>query len=113
MVTPCSVEEIQSTVEICNENNIPYFVMGNGSNLLIGDKGMRCVVIKLGDKFANVIIDENTVIAQAGILLSKLSKKIMAKSLKGFEFADGIPGTQVYNNECQAYGGEMKDIVKS
>ena len=75
---------------------------------------MRCVVIKLGDKFANVIIDENTVIAQAGILLSKLSK-IMAKSLKGFEFADGIPGTLggALTMNAGAYGGEMKDIVKS
>lgn len=115
MVMPGSIKDIQSVVEICNENNAPYFIMGNGSNLLVRDKGMRCVVIKLGDRFANIIIDENIVVAQAGVLLSTLSEKIMAKSLKGFEFANGIPGTLggAITMNAGAYGGEMKDIVKS
>ncbi len=115
MVMPGSIKDIQSVVEICKENNAPYFIMGNGSNLLVRDKGMRCVVIKLGDRFANIIIDENIVVAQAGVLLSTLSEKIMAKSLKGFEFANGIPGTLggAITMNAGAYGGEMKDIVKS
>lgn len=115
MVMPGSIKDIQSVVEICKENNAPYFIMGNGSNILVRDKGMRCVVIKLGDRFANIIIDENIVVAQVGVLLSILSEKIMAKSLKGFEFANGIPGTLggAITMNAGAYGGEMKDIVKS
>ena len=75
MVMPGSIKDIQSVVEICKENNAPYFIMGNGSNILVRDKGMRCVVIKLGDRFANIIIDENIVVAQVGVLLSILSEK--------------------------------------
>ncbi|HZJ76596.1 MAG TPA: UDP-N-acetylmuramate dehydrogenase, partial [Oscillospiraceae bacterium] len=79
------------------------------------DKGMRCIVIKLGDRFAKVVIDENKVVAQAGVLLSILSEKIIAKSLKGFEFANGIPGTLggAVTMNAGAYGGEMKDTVKN
>ncbi len=67
MVMPGSVEDIQSVIEICKKSDVPYFIMGNGSNLLVRDKGMRCVVIKLGDRFANVTTDGNIVIAQAGV----------------------------------------------
>ena len=107
--------EIQSTIKICKENNTPYFIMGNGSNLIVRDKGMRCVVIKLGDRFANVDIDGNTVVAQAGVLLSTLSEKIMAENLTGFEFANGIPGTLggAVAMNAGAYGGEMQDVVRS
>lgn len=115
MVIPQSTKQIQSTIEICRENKVPYFVMGNGSNLLVGDKGMRCLVIKLGDEFAQVTIDENKVKAQAGILLPKLAKSIMEEGLKGFEFASGIPGTLggAATMNAGAYGGEMKDVIKS
>ncbi len=115
MVIAKSVEDIQLAVEICKKNSVPYFIMGNGSNLIVRDKGMRCVVIKIADKFKNVTIDGNIVVAQAGILLSTLSKKVMAKSLKGFEFANGIPGTLGggITMNAGAYGGEMKDLVKS
>lgn len=114
MVIPESVEEVQSAIKVCNENNVPHFIMGNGSNLIVRDKGMRCVVIKIADKFTDVTINGNVVVAQAGILLSKLSKKIMAESLKGFEFASGIPGTLggALTMNAGAYGGEMKDVVK-
>lgn len=112
---PQSIEEIQHTVKFCKKNNIPYFIMGNGSNLIVRDKGMRGVVVKIGDEFKNVIIKGNTVIAQAGVLLSTLSKKIMAESLKGFEFASGIPGTLggAVTMNAGAYGGEMKNVIKS
>jgi len=114
MVMPGSVEDIQSVIEICKKSDVPYFIMGNGSNLLVRDKGMRCVVIKLGDRFANVTTDGNIVIAQAGVLLSVLSEKIAMEGLKGFEFANGIPGTLggAVTMNAGAYGGEMKDIVK-
>ena len=84
MVTPQSIKEIQSIIKICKENHVPYFIMGRGSNLLVSDKGMRCVVVKLGDKFAKITIDGNDVIAQAGVSLAELSEKIMERSLKGF-----------------------------
>jgi UDP-N-acetylmuramate dehydrogenase len=115
MATPRTIAEIQSTIKICKENNTPYFIMGNGSNLIVRDKGMRCVVIKLGDRFANVDIDGNTVVAQAGVLLSTLSEKIMAENLTGFEFANGIPGTLggAVAMNAGAYGGEMQDVVRS
>ncbi len=112
---PQSIEEIQDTVKFCKKNNIPYFIMGNGSNLIVRDKGMRGVVVKIGDEFKNVIIKGNTVIAQAGVLLSTLSKKIMAERLKGFEFASGIPGTLggAVTMNAGAYGGEMKNVIKN
>ena len=115
IVMPQSITEIQSIIKICKENDVSYFVMGKGSNLLVSDKGMRCVVVKLGDKFAKITIDGNDVIAQAGVSLSELSEKIMEKSLKGFEFAGGIPGTLggATTMNAGAYGGEMKDIIKS
>ncbi len=115
IVTPQSIIEIQSIIKICKENHVPYFIMGRGSNLLVSDKGMRCVVVKLGDKFAKITIDGNDVIAQAGVSLAELSEKIMEKSLKGFEFAGGIPGTLggATAMNAGAYGGEMKDIIKS
>ena len=115
IVTPQSITEIQFIIKNCKENNVPYFVMGKGSNLLVSDKGLRCVVVKLGDKFAKITIDGNDVIAQAGVSLSELSERIMEKNLKGFEFAGGIPGTLggATTMNAGAYGGEMKDIIKS
>jgi len=114
MVIPESIEEIKLAIEVCKKNNAPYFIMGNGSNLIVRDKGMRCVVIKIADKLKDVTINKNIVVAQAGILLSTLSKKIMAESLIGFEFASGIPGTLggAITMNAGAYGGEMKDVVK-
>lgn len=115
IVMPQSATEIQSIIKICKENNVPYFIMGKGSNLLVSDKGLRCVVVKLGDKFAKITIDGNDVIAQAGVSLSELSERIMEKNLKGFEFAGGIPGTLggATTMNAGAYGGEMRDIIKS
>lgn len=115
LVMPKTVEEIQKSVEICKESNTAYFVMGNGSNLLVSDKGMRCVVIKIAENFNAVRFEGNHVIAQTGILLSTLSNRIAKACLKGFEFANGIPGTLggAMTMNAGAYGGEMKDVVKS
>ena len=114
LVTPNSIEEVQKVVKICYENSIPTFYMGNGSNLLVRDKGMRCVVIKIGENLSNVKIEGTKVIAQSGILLSRLSKMILRDNLKGFEFADGIPGSLggAVTMNAGAYDGEMKDVVK-
>ncbi len=113
LIMPKSVKEIAYCVNYCMENNIDYIIIGNGSNLLVKDKGIRGIVIKIAENFNKVKIEGSRVRAEAGILLSKLSKTIMKESLEGFEFASGIPGTlggAVYMN-AGAYGGEMKDVV--
>ncbi|AKL96708.1 UDP-N-acetylenolpyruvoylglucosamine reductase MurB [Clostridium aceticum] len=114
LLMPQKVEEIQQAIALCKAEGAEYFVMGNGSNLLVRDKGMRKVVIKIAEKFNDVTISEKGVVAQAGILLSTLSKRVLQKSLKGFEFASGIPGTLggAITMNAGAYGGEMKDVVE-
>lgn len=113
LITPASVEDIKNSICICHENNIDYTIIGNGSNLLVSDKGIRGVVIKISDKFNQISINENEIKAQAGVLLSVLANKAMEMSLGGFEFASGIPGTLggAVTMNAGAYGGEMKDVV--
>jgi len=115
LLLPQNIEEIQGIIKICQEEEVPYFVMGNGSNLLVRDKGMRCVVIKIADNFSDVFISGTSVVAKSGILLSTLSKKVLKESLRGLEFASGIPGTLggAVTMNAGAYDGEMKDVVKS
>lgn len=113
-VRPADKEELKKVIQICKVQNIPYYIIGNGSNLLVRDKGFRGVIIQIYDNMAEAKIEGTTVYAQAGILLSRLSKMILAESLTGFEFAHGIPGTlggAVYMN-AGAYGGEIKDVVR-
>ena len=88
--------------------------MGNGSNLLVSDKGIRGVVIKLSKNFSSFSISGDEVTAQSGILLSTLSKSIVNESLSGFEFASGIPGTigGAVTMNAGAYDSEMKNIVE-
>lgn len=112
---PQDVTELKNIINLCKSENMPYMILGNGSNMLVSDKGIDGVVISMEDNFQNLHIEGNTVIADAGILLSTLSKRVYEKELTGMEFASGIPGTlggAVYMN-AGAYGGEMKDIVKT
>lgn len=114
-VTPKNIEKLVRTIKLCAKDKIPYYVIGNGSNLLVTDKGFRGVIIQIYKNFDDINIVGDRVYAQAGVLLSKLSKEIYNASLEGFEFASGIPGTlggAVFMN-AGAYGGEMKDIVES
>lgn len=113
LVLPRTEEELIETIKAVKASNQPYFVMGNGSNLLVSDKGVRGVIIKIAENMADYKIEGETVEVQGGMLLSTLSKKIMAESLEGFEFASGIPGTiggAVFMN-AGAYDGEFKDVV--
>lgn len=113
VVIPESVDEVKHAVDLCRTLDIPYHIMGNGSNLLVCDTGIEGVVIKIAEQFNAVSIQGQTITAQAGVLLSSLSNKIMDAHLKGFEFASGIPGTlggAVFMN-AGAYGGEMKDVL--
>lgn len=114
MVFPQKTEEIRDIIELCKENKIPYMIMGNGSNMLVSDKGIEGVVIKISSDMSFVEIKEDMVYAEAGVLLSTLSKKAMEEGLSGLEFAAGIPGTlggAVVMN-AGAYGGEMKDVIE-
>ena len=92
-VTPQSVEEIRGTLALCRKENVPYYIIGNGSNLLVGER----------------------VTAQAGVLLSKVASAAYNASLTGLEFAAGIPGTLggAVRMNAGAYGGEMKQVLES
>jgi len=106
-----SEDSLLSILLLCKEYNIPFYVIGAGSNLLVGDKGIRGAVIKYGSNQA--VCNGNVITAEAGISLAALSKFALSNSLSGLEFASGIPGFlggAVYMN-AGAYGSEMKDIV--
>ena len=112
---PHSTKEVQEIVEICKEEKLPYFVLGNGSNLLVSDKGYRGVVVQLWKNFSDITVKDCCIQAKAGALLSKVAVEALEAGLTGMEFASGIPGTiggAAFMN-AGAYGGEMKDIIKS
>lgn len=115
LVTPTEEEQIREVVNLLRTENVPYYVMGNGSNLLVGDKGYRGVIIQLGKNLSQIrMTEEGVLYAQAGALLSKIAAEALAQSLTGFEFASGIPGAlggAVMMN-AGAYGGEMKHVLK-
>ena len=92
-VTPQSVEEIRGTLALCRKENVPYYIIGNGSNLLVGDGGFRGVVLQIFKKMNDVRVEGERVTAQAGVLLSKVASAAYNASLTGLEFAAGIPGT--------------------
>ena len=113
-VVPKSVDEIAEVLKICREEKAPYFILGNGSNLLVSDKGYRGVVVQLYRGFGKITVSGEEIHAQAGALLSGIAAAARDASLTGFEFAGGIPGTlggAVVMN-AGAYGGEMKDVLK-
>lgn len=115
MIIPSSEEELIKAVKVCRSKKLKYFIMGNGSNLLVRDGGIRGVVIKINGNFDKIKLEENVISVQAGALLTSVSKYLLKHSLSGFEFASGIPGTvggAVVMN-AGAYGGEMRDIVKT
>lgn len=114
LVIPGNTEEIVKSIKICKDESINYMIIGNGSNLLVKDKGIRGVIIKIADNFKNIRIDKDKITVEAGALLSTISKKALKSSLSGFEFAGGIPGTigGAVTMNAGAYGGEMKDVVK-
>lgn len=114
-VTPETIDQIQQVVMLCNEDQTPFFVLGNGSNLLVSDLGMDGVVIQLYQNFSACSVDGNLVKAEAGTMLAAIGNMAADVGLAGFEFASGIPGTlggAVMMN-AGAYGGEMRDIVRT
>lgn len=113
MVLPGNIDEISLCIKLCREYNIDYYVIGNGTNLLVTDKGIRGVVIKIEDNLSNIEVIGAKIIAQAGALLSTVSKIALKHSLTGLEFASGIPGTVggAVAMNAGAYGPEMKDVI--
>jgi UDP-N-acetylmuramate dehydrogenase len=113
LVTPKDEESLARIFVFCMENQVPVLVMGNGTNLVVRDKGIRGVVLKLLDNFSEYEVCEDTICAGAGILISRLSRIAMENSLTGLEFAEGIPGTLggAVTMNAGAYDGEMSYIV--
>lgn len=115
LIDIASIDEAVEVLKILNHSEAKYYVMGNGSNMLVHDQGYDGVIVKLSEYLTNVTIRGNEVTAESGILLSTLSKIIAKESLIGFEFASGIPGTVggAITMNAGAYDGEMKDCVVS
>lgn len=114
LVTP-DRGSIAAIIKLCRSENVPYTLIGNGSNLLVSDKGVRGVVIEMGEHAGEIRVTQNEITAQAGALLSKIANTAAKEGLTGMEFAAGIPGSlggAVVMN-AGAYGGEMKDILVS
>ena len=114
-VMPESSGEVQQVISLCREEKMPYYVIGNGSNLLVSDEGYRGVILQIYRTMSRIEAEGTLISAQAGALLSAIAAKAYENSLTGFEFAAGIPGTiggaSVMN--AGAYGGEMKDVIRS
>lgn len=113
-IMPKSIKQVQMAVKICQEEQIPYFILGNGSNLLVSDRGYRGVIIQMDRNMGEIQVEGTEIQAAAGALLSSIAVAARRESLTGFEFAGGIPGTlggAVVMN-AGAYGGEIKDVLK-
>ena len=105
--------ELAAVIRLCRKYDVPYQVIGNGSNLLVGDRGIRGLVIEMLSKEDEICVEDDCITVGAGMLLSKTAHRAAEHGLTGMEFAAGIPGriggADVMN--AGAYGGEMKDIL--
>lgn len=113
-VVPGTVEELAQIIKVCKENCYPYMVIGNGSNILVRDKGYKGVIIELNNRISSIDVIGEEIVADAGAKLSAVAMAAYENDLSGFEFAHGIPGNvggAVVMN-AGAYGGEIKDVIK-
>ncbi len=111
-LTPKNENALLELIKVIQNINTPYFVLGEGSNVIVGDKGYRGIIIYTGE-LDEVLVNENNIKAQSGATLKYITKKAQENSLAGMEFASGIPGSlggAVFMN-AGAYGGEMNDII--
>jgi len=113
LVNPASIEQIGRILVLCKTGGVPVFVMGNGTNLIVREKGIRGVVVKTFESFCKCTVEDDIIEAEAGILLSEISNTALEHGLSGLEFASGIPGTLggAVTMNAGAYNGEMKDVV--
>lgn len=114
-VMPETKDEIRRIITVCRECGTPFYIIGNGSNLLVSDKGYRGVIIQLYKEMSKIETEGNVIRAEAGASLARVANAALEAGLTGFEFASGIPGT--LGGACVmnagAYGGEMKDVLLS
>ena len=115
VIQPTCADDLKNVLKLFYEAKMPYYVMGNGSNLLVSDTGLRKPVIHIGKEFASIDIFENCLTVRSGAFLSSVAKIACENCLTGFEFAAGIPGTLggALIMNAGAYGGEMKDVVEA
>lgn len=110
---PDTVEKAAEIVRICREEAFPFYVIGNGSNLLVSDSGYEGLILQLYRNLSEIQVQGEDITVQSGAMLSVIAKKALEHSLTGFEFASGIPGT--IGGACVmnagAYGGEIKDVL--
>jgi UDP-N-acetylmuramate dehydrogenase len=114
LVTPESYETVQNIITYCVKESIPYYIIGNGSNILVKDGGVKGVIVKL-IKLNKMKVSENKIIAQSGALMSDVSELALEASLTGFEFACGIPGCVggAVAMNAGAYISEVANIIES
>lgn len=113
MIEPDSIEKIRECICFLKSNNVPFMVMGNGSNLIFSDEGYRGAIIRLGRKLSKIEVKDEYIIAEAGAMLSSCANRALEHSLTGLEFASGIPGS-IGGAACMnagAYDGEMKHVI--
>lgn len=113
-VLPTTYEEVQNVVQYANQNHIPFTILGNGSNLIVRDGGIRGIVLNL-TKLTNILLKDNKIVVQSGATIIDTSRFALQHHLTGLEFACGIPGTvggAVYMN-AGAYGGEVSEVIES
>lgn len=113
-----NVDELKEILKISEDNNIPITIIGNGSNLLINDEGIKGIVLKIEiKKFEIIEKEDNTfkIILGSGNKIGEIAQRLYQKEIEGFEFASGIPGTigGAIRMNAGAHGTEMKDIVKT
>ncbi len=113
IVFPDEISKIKEVIDFCKNENITFFVIGNGSNLLVKDEGIHGVVIKLGHRFGKIELEGEYILAYAGATMPTLSQLAKKNSLKGLEFACGIPGTigGGVKMNAGAYGSQISDIL--
>lgn len=114
-VKAVSIDDIKSVLEISKKNNLPLFIVGNGSNILVKDNGIRGIVLKIELKDYEIKKENNDFIirTQSGVMLGFLAQKLLQEEITGFEELSGIPGTigGAIRMNAGAHGKEMKDIV--
>lgn len=115
MIEPTNKNEIIKTLKLLKKHEIPIFVLGRGSNIIVSDKGIKGAVVKLSEKFSQITIKGSKLISESGALLKDVSTLAKDMGLSGLEFACGIPGNigGAVTMNAGAYLGEMKDVISS
>ncbi|CAB1253475.1 UDP-N-acetylmuramate dehydrogenase [Clostridium sp. HV4-5-A1G] len=114
LITPRNFQQVIDVIKFCKKNNVPFYIMGNGSNLLVKDGGIRGIIIKL-IKLNHIIVEGNKIISESGASLKEISAAALNSSLTGIEFACGIPGSVggAVTMNAGAYNGEISNIIES